>query len=252
MSRRGDPDDHTHHETIVVTGGSTGIGASICQLFLSLGLQVVNLSRRPLELDSARLINVPVDLSDRIETQTVALELAGQHEVTGFVHNAGLIRPDRLGEIDVDDYEYLGQVHIGAAITLAQAFLPTMKARQFGRIVLITSRAALGLAGRSSYSATKSGMMAMARTWALELGEHGITVNTVAPGPIEDTEMFDSIMGSDPAKALALASSIPVGRLGQSTDVANAVAFFCDDKAGFITGQTLMVCGGASIGSLAL
>jgi NAD(P)-dependent dehydrogenase (short-subunit alcohol dehydrogenase family) len=127
-----------------------------------------------------------------------------------------------------------------------------MKAGGFGRIVLITSRAALGLSDRTSYTATKSGMMGMARTWALELGASGITVNTVAPGPIEDTEMFESVMTGDTQRTDALKNSIPVKRLGRSGDVANAVMFFCSDNAGFITGQTLMVCGGASLGSLAL
>ena len=92
----------------------------------------------------------------------------------------------------------------------------------------------------------------MARTWALELGASGITVNTVAPGPIEDTEMFESVMTGDTQRTDALKNSIPVKRLGRSGDVANAVMFFCSDNAGFITGQTLMVCGGASLGSLAL
>jgi len=94
--------------------------------------------------------------------------------------------------------------------------------------------------------------MAMARTWALELGEFGITVNTVAPGPIQDTEMFASVVGANSQKIPSMANSIPVKRLGQSMDVANAVNFFISPESGFVTGQTLMVCGGASLGSLAL
>ncbi len=240
------------HDTVVVTGGSTGIGAAICRAFLQSGLRVVNLSRRPLEVYSEGLVNIEVDLSDRKQTEKAALEVAAEHSVTGFVHNAGLIRPSKIEAVDLDDYYHLGQVHIGAAITLSQAFLPNMKARRFGRIVLITSRAALGLSDRTSYTATKSGMMGMARTWALELGSSGITVNTVAPGPIEDTEMFESVMTGDTQRTDAMKNSIPVKRLGRSRDVANAVMFFCSDNAGFITGQTLMVCGGASLGSLAL
>jgi len=105
---------------------------------------------------------------------------------------------------------------------------------------------------RTSYAATKSGMIGLARTWALELAPEGITVNTVAPGPIADTEMFESVVPADSDKADQIAKSIPVQRLGRSKDVAHAVQFLSSEDSGFITGQTLMVCGGASLGSLTL
>ena len=196
--------------------------------------------------------NIELDLSDRAATADVADTLARDYKVTGFVHNAGLIRANLLDEVALEDFDYLAQVHIGAAITLSQAFLPAMKASGFGRIILITSRAALGLQTRTSYSATKSGMMGMARTWALELGEFGITVNTVAPGPIAATEMFHNVIPEGDPKLEAMAASIPVRRLGLPADVARAVCFLNDPDNSFITGQTLMVCGGASLGSLAL
>lgn len=240
------------HDTIVVTGGSTGIGASICVHLLEQGLKVVNLARRPLELDHANLYNIELDLSDREHTIAVGKQVADTHTVTGLVHNAGLIRADLLSDVALDDLDYLTQVHIGAAISLSQAFLPSMKNRGFGRIILITSRAALGLQTRTSYSATKSGMMGMARTWALELGEYGITVNTVAPGPIAATEMFHKVVEDGSEKMAAMAQSIPVRRVGQPDDVARAVCFLNEPENGFITGQTLMVCGGASLGSLSL
>ncbi len=240
------------HDTFIVTGGSTGIGAAICRRLLNAGRKVINLSRRPLDADHPNLDNIALDLSDREATREVAARVAGEHRITGLVHNAGLIRPNLLEHVDLDDLDYLTEVHIGAGITLAQAVLPGMKAAGFGRIVLITSRAALGLQTRTSYTATKAGMMGMARTWALELGPHGITVNTVAPGPIADTEMFENAIPGDSPKIAELAASIPVRRLGRSEDVAAAVAFLAGPEAGFITGQTLMVCGGASLGSLAL
>ena len=240
------------HDTVVVTGGSTGIGLAICEHLLAQGYQVVNLSRRPAPLTDARLHNIELDLSERAATVTIATELAEKFKITSLVHNAGLIRANRLEAVALEDFDYLSQVHIGAAITLAQAFLPSMKAEKFGRIILITSRAALGLQTRTSYSATKSGMMGMARTWALELGAHGITVNTVAPGPIAATEMFHAVIAEDSEAMHKLASSIPVKRLGRPDDVARAVDFFNDPNNGFVTGQTLMVCGGASLGSLSL
>lgn len=240
------------HETIVVTGGSTGIGAAICQQILEQGHDVVNLARRPSAITHPRLRNCLVDLSDRNETGAIAAAVAEEHNVTGLVHNAGLIRPALLPDVQLEDLDYLAEVHIGAAISLAQAFLPGMQKRHFGRIALITSRAALGLQTRTSYSATKAGMMGMARTWALELGEYGITVNTVAPGPIAATEMFHEVVPEDSPKLDAMAQSIPVRRLGQPADVARAVCFLLHEDSGFITGQTLMVCGGSSLGSLSL
>ncbi len=241
-----------HHDTIVVTGGSTGIGAAICQQLLDRGHAVVNLARRPSSVHHAKLRNHEVDLSDRAETAAVAAAIAAEHRVTGLVHNAGLIRAAPLEEVDLEDLDYLTEVHVGAAIALTQAFLPGMRQQGFGRILLITSRAALGLQTRTAYSATKAGMMGMARTWALELGEHGITVNTVAPGPIAATEMFHEVVPEDSPKLDTMAQSIPVRRLGQPDDVARAACFLLHEDSGFITGQTLMVCGGSSLGSLSL
>ena len=127
-----------------------------------------------------------------------------------------------------------------------------MRAENYGRIVLISSRAALGLATRTAYSATKAGLIGMARTWALELAPDGITVNAIAPGPIAGTAMFHDVLPDGDPRIDALARSIPVRRLGQPEDVARAVLFLADRNSGFITGQTLFVCGGTSVGSLAL
>lgn len=240
------------NKTIVVTGGSVGIGQCICENLLEQGYTVLNLSRRASKTVHSDLHNVTIDLSDKAAVLARASEISKQFNVIGFVHNAGLIRPNLIEDVALDDVEYLTQVHIGSAITLTQAFLPSMKKSKQGRIILITSRAALGLQTRTVYSATKSGMMGMARTWALELGEHGITVNTIAPGPIEATEMFDAMVEDGSDKKKALAAGIPVKRLGRPEDIAQAVSFFIQPHNGFVTGQTLMVCGGSSLGSLSL
>jgi len=126
-----------------------------------------------------------------------------------------------------------------------------MKAQHFGRIVLVSTRAVLGLAKRTTYASTKAGMLAMARTWALELGPFGITANVVAPGPVAGTKIFHDIIPADSPKIPAIVQSIPVRRLGTPEDVARAVQFFASEDAGFVTGQTLYVCGGTSVGSIA-
>jgi NAD(P)-dependent dehydrogenase (short-subunit alcohol dehydrogenase family) len=153
--------------------------------------------------------------------------------------------------VKLDDLDALVDLHLGCAIQLVQGALPAMRAQHFGRVVLLSSRAALGLATRTSYSATKAGMLGMARTWALELAGDGITVNVVAPGPIR-TDMFYDVVEAGSEKERSLAASVPVKRLGESADVARAVRFFAAPENSFVTGQVLYVCGGTSVGSLAL
>jgi 3-oxoacyl-[acyl-carrier protein] reductase len=146
----------------------------------------------------------------------------------------------------------LAQLHLAAPLVLLHAALPQMKQANFGRIVLISSRAALGAQGRTSYSATKAGMIGMGRTWAIELAPFGITVNMVAPGPIQGTHMFHEIVPAGSDREAKLAAAIPVGRLGKPEDVANAVLFFASSEASFVTGQVLYVCGGASVSTLVI
>jgi 3-oxoacyl-[acyl-carrier protein] reductase len=236
----------------VVTGGSAGIGAEICRQMLAADYEVISLDLRKSSQSHARLHAMEVDLMDRAAAEKAASEIAGRFAVSHVVHNAGVIRPALLGDVKPDDLHALAQLHLGAALILVQAVLPGMKRSQFGRIVLMSSRGALGLETRSVYSATKAGMIGMARTWALELAPAGITVNVVAPGPIADTEMFRSVVPKDSEREKALAQAIPVKRLGRSDDVARAVMFFCDRANGFVTGQTLYVCGGASVGTIVI
>lgn len=234
----------------LITGCSSGIGAAICDSFVEAGYHVISLARRPAETTSPFVHNVLVDLADPIATREVALEVAGRFPITTVVHNAGAIREKPLEDVTLDDLHALTSLHLAAALTLVQANLATMKQRHFGRIVLVSTRAVLGLAKRTVYSATKAGMLGLARTWALELGAHGITANVVAPGPIEATEMFHEIIPEGSAKIPRIVDSIPVKRLGRPEDVARAVRFFAAPEAGFITGQTLFVCGGTSVGSI--
>jgi NAD(P)-dependent dehydrogenase (short-subunit alcohol dehydrogenase family) len=235
----------------LVTGGSAGIGASICQHLLDEGYQVLNLSRRKSQLGSSGITDIEVDLSDVDATKSVIDDLAKKHEITSLVHNAGVIRPDLIEDVKLQDVAYVARLHLYTSILLTQGVLDAMKAKQFGRIVLISSRAMLGLETRTGYSATKAGQVGLVRTWAMELGQHGITVNAVAPGPIV-TDMFTEVVPEDSDKAKQIAQSVPVKRLGKPDDVARAVMFLLSPDNGFVTGQCIFVCGGASLGSLAL
>lgn len=235
----------------LVTGGSAGIGECICRHLLEAGYTVLNLSRRAASFKHAALVDLPVDLADNAATRRSIADLSSRYAITTLVHNAGVIRPALLPEVAIDDVEYVTRLHLHAAIILVQGVLPAMQHAQFGRIVVVGSRAMLGLQTRTGYAATKAGQVGMVRTWALELGPFGITANVVAPGPIV-TDMFTEVMPEDSEKARKVAESLPVRRLGRPDDVARAVMFLVDPANGFITGQTLLVCGGASLGSLSL
>lgn len=237
--------------TAVITGGNKGIGADLADCLLERGYSVVSVARHASDRDHPRLHNVLADLLDPEATARAAAEIAAAHSVTHFIHNAGLIWPNLMEEAKPEDLAGLTQLHLGAALTLVQAFLPAMKAGGFGRVMFNGSRAALGVPTRTAYSATKAGIIGMARTWALELAPHGITVNVVAPGPVR-TDNFWGIIDKDSDQESALAQRIPVGRLGEVRDISKAFLFFCDPENGFVTGQTLYVCGGASIGMLQL
>lgn len=235
----------------VVTGGSAGIGQAVVERLLESGREVICLDVQPGPLKSEKLHFKKVDLTDTDATRRVAEEIAKNHPVTTVIHNAGVIRPALLPDVKLEDLNALVNLHLSAAILLTQAALPAMKAAGYGRVVLVSSRAVLGLATRTSYSATKAGMLGMARTWALELAPQGITVNVVAPGPIK-TANFHGIVPEGSPQVERIAQAIPVKRLGQPDDVARAVLFFAHRDAGFITGQVLYVCGGTSVGTLTL
>jgi NAD(P)-dependent dehydrogenase (short-subunit alcohol dehydrogenase family) len=234
----------------IVTGGASGIGAAISRRMLADGYDVISLALRKPDWTDPKLHAVEVDLTDEQATRQAAADIVGRFAVTHIVHNAGTIRPAQLPDVKTKDLHELTQLHLGAALLLVQAVLPSMQANNFGRIILISSRGALGLQTRSAYSATKAGMIGMGRTWALELAPHGITVNMIAPGPIGGTEMFHEIVPAGSPREAALAQQIPVRRLGTPEDVANAVMFFAARDASFVTGQVLYVCGGASVGTL--
>ena len=238
-------------QVALVTGGSAGIGKSICEHLLDAGYTVLNLSRREADMTHERLIDHPVDLADIEATKAVIDEVTAKYAVTTLVHNAGVIRPNLVEDVDLDDLQYLTNLHIAASITMTQGVLDAMKSAKFGRIVIIGSRAMLGLETRTSYSATKAAQVGLVRTWAMELGQHGITVNAIAPGPIV-TDMFTEVVPEDSDKAAQIAAGLPVKRLGYPADVARAVMFLAAPENGFVTGQCLFVCGGASLGSLVL
>jgi 3-oxoacyl-[acyl-carrier protein] reductase len=233
----------------VVTGGSAGIGAAIVKSLAEAGSDVISVDVQESAFKHKNVQHISVDLTNASATAQAVKQIG--KPITTVIHNAGDIRPALLPDVKLEDFDALVNLHLKAAIALVQAALPSMKAAGYGRIVLVSSRAVLGLATRTSYSATKAGMLGMARTWALELAPMGITVNVVAPGPVK-TANFHGIVPEGSPQVDKVIQAIPVGRLGQPEDVARAVMFFAARDAGFITGQVLYVCGGTSVGTLVL
>ncbi|MDG2033383.1 MAG: SDR family oxidoreductase [Rhodospirillales bacterium] len=230
----------------IITGGGSGIGEATSRSMLEAGYEVISVGLREPDWTHERFTSLACDLLDENATAYLAAQLAEDHTVTHFVHNAGMIRHKALEDVTVADLQDLTQLHAAAALIFTQALVPGMKERNFGRIIFNSSRALLGLQSRTAYSYSKAGLVGMARTWALELAPHGVTVNVLAPGPIL-TDNFWDLVEKDSPQQHAYAAKVPVGRLGEPEDVANAILFFADPKSGFVTGQTLFVCGGVSI-----
>ncbi|MCG8547652.1 MAG: SDR family oxidoreductase [Alphaproteobacteria bacterium] len=233
-------------QTSLVTGASKGIGLAIAERLARDGHKVIGIARsepdRDFPGDYCR-----VDLED-VDTAAGALqEIVAAQPVDNLVNNAGYSIPQPVFETDLADFDKQIAVNLRGALICAQACLPAMRAKKHGRIVNISSRAMLGKEDRTAYAAAKAGLIGFTRVWATELAGNGITVNAIAPGPIE-TALFLRNHPPGSEKYKALEDTVPVGRMGTPDDIAAAVAYFVSDDASFVTGQLLYVCGGLSLG----
>ena len=229
---------------VLITGASKGIGRAIADRVAASGDIPVGLARtRPDDFPGEFF---EVDLADQAATAEVLENVVANGRIDAVVNNAGMARFARIGSIELDDLMVTYDLNVRAAVQVVQAVLPGMLEAGWGRIVNVTSLTTLGTAERTPYAATKAALEACTRIWAGELAQTGITVNAVAPGPIE-TEMYRERSPIGSAREARLLESIPLGRVGQPREIAHAVCALLDEDAGYITGQVIRADGGGSI-----
>jgi len=228
----------------LVTGATKGIGRAVCERLIARGEPVIGISRHGDE--SFPGVLVIADLSDQAACEKTLGDIAEQYQVLRLVNNVGFNEMQALGEITHAAYQKVMDTNLNALVCVTQSVLPCMKDKGYGRIVNIASRSLLGRKGGSVYSAAKAAMVGFTRSWALELANQGIIVNCVAPGPIT-TAMFERNNPPGSESRRVLTQGVPMGRMGTPEEVADLVDYLLSPGASYITGQTIFVCGGASI-----
>ena len=232
-------------KTVIITGATKGIGLAIAERLLKENWHVIGLARQNKNNFPGEFLKC--DLSDRSQTQKILNKLSEKGVLMdAIVNNVGVALPESLDSLNLTDLDKVYDLNVRTAVQITQHFLINMKQAGLGKIINIASRAIFGTKDRTSYSAAKSALIGCTKTWALELAEYGITVNAIAPGPVE-TELFRRTrpIGSDAERELL--ESIPMKRIGKPDEIAGGVAFLLSDDANFITGQTLCIDGGGSL-----
>lgn len=240
-----------------VTGGSRGIGKGIVELFAQEGAKValIDLNEEALSETTSELKEKSYEVFSKVASVTDADQVEAAvkevYETFGsvdiLVNNAGVIRDNLLFKMTDSDWQTVMDVHLKGSFNSARAVQKYMVENKYGRIINISSTSALGNRGQANYAAAKAGLQGFTKTLAIELGRYGITANSVAPGFIE-TEMTKETAArlgiSFEQLIQASVANIPVGRSGKPADIANAVAFFADEKSSYVNGQVIYVAGG--------
>jgi 3-oxoacyl-[acyl-carrier protein] reductase len=239
----------------IVTGAARGIGAAIAARLAQDGCDVAALdvadcgaTVAAVQALDQRALAVGADVADE-ESVARAVERVASDlgPPTVLVNNAGILRDGMMHKLSADSWDRVLDVNLRGAFLMCRAVQPHMREAAWGRIVNLSSTAALGNIGQANYSAAKAGLQGFTKTLAIELGRFNVTVNAVAPG-FTITAMtrgtaervgvpFDEMEAE-------MVRRIPVGRAGRPEDIANAVAFFADERSGFVSGQVLYVAGG--------
>jgi 3-oxoacyl-[acyl-carrier protein] reductase len=237
-------------QVALVTGASRGIGRAIALALAAQGAKVIGTATTPAGADAigealsafAGSRGLCLNVNDGPGIETAIDAIVKEHGgLQILINNAGITRDTLSMRMKDDDWDAVIDTNLKAVFRVSRAVIRPMMKQRFGRIINITSVVgASGNAGQANYAASKAGVAGMTRALARELGSRGITVNCVAPGFIQ-TDMTSELSEQQTA---ALMAQIPLGRLGQASDIAHAVAFLASVQAGYITGTELHVNGG--------
>jgi 3-oxoacyl-[acyl-carrier protein] reductase len=239
----------------VVIGGGGDLGVAICRVLADSGMEVVladldgqRAERLAADLcaDGLAVMAAQCDASSQAQVEALAAALSATAPVDAVVAMAGVVRNDLLVKVTDTDFDLTIATHLKGTLNALRAFLPAMRAQGYGRFVTMSSVAARGSLGGASYSAAKAGIEGLTRTAAIEMASRGVTVNCVAPGLV-NSGMFLTVPEDYQKSSLAL---VPMGRAAEPAEIAACVAFLASPAASYITGQTISICGGLSIGPL--